>query len=85
MNKISARVSDMLAIANSVAAQDLSQAKRRLEPLFADVSLRAGASSGTVQNVRDQLAQALRRLAKQRWPIGACRAKRVSGLSKPKS
>jgi ABC-type hemin transport system ATPase subunit len=59
MEKIRACVSDVLAIANSVAAQDLSQAKRRLELLFADVGCRAGASSGTVQNVRDQLARAL--------------------------
>jgi hypothetical protein len=35
------------------------RAKRRPELLFADVGCRAGGSSGTVQNVRDQLADAL--------------------------
>ena len=59
MDKIKACVSDVVAIANSVAAQDLSQAKRRVELLFADVGCRAGGSSGTVQSVRDQLADAL--------------------------
>jgi hypothetical protein len=59
MDTIQACVSDVVAIANSVAAHDLPQAKRRLELLFADVGFRAGASSGTVQNVRDRLANAL--------------------------
>ena len=59
MDKIEACVSDVAAIANTVTSQDLCQTKRRLELLFADVGCRAGASSGTVQNVRDQLAQAL--------------------------
>ena len=59
MDKIKASVSDVVAIANSVAAQDLSQAKRRFELLFANVGCRAGGSSGTVQSVRDQLAQAV--------------------------
>jgi hypothetical protein len=59
MEKIRACVSDALAIANSLAAQDLSQAKRRLELLFADVGCRAGGSCGTAQSVRDQLAQAV--------------------------
>jgi hypothetical protein len=59
MDKIKACVSDVVAIANTVTSQDLCQTKRRLELLFADVGCRAGASSGTVQNVRDQLVQAL--------------------------
>jgi hypothetical protein len=59
MDRIKACVSDAVAIANTVTSQDLYRTKRRLELLFADVGCRAGASSGTVQNVRDQLAQAL--------------------------
>lgn len=59
MDKIEACVSDVAAIANAVTSQDLCQTKRRLELLFADVGYRAGGSSGTVQNVRDQLVQAL--------------------------
>jgi len=54
MDKIEACVGDLVTIAKSVASQDLSQAKRRLELLFADTG-----SFGTVQKVRDQLAQAL--------------------------
>jgi hypothetical protein len=59
MDKVSACVDDVVVIANSVASHDLSQAKRRLELLFADAGSQAGGSSGTVQNVRDQLAQSL--------------------------
>ena len=37
----------------------VAQAKRRLELLFADAGSQTGGSSGTAQNVRDQLAQSL--------------------------
>ena len=57
MDKVRACVSDVVAIADSVASHDLSQAKRRLELLFADAGSQTGESSGTAQNVRDQLAQ----------------------------
>jgi hypothetical protein len=57
MNKIEACVGDLVTIAKSVASQDLSQAKRRLELLFADAG--TGGSFGIVQKARDQLAQAL--------------------------
>jgi hypothetical protein len=59
MDKMKACVSDVLATANSVAWQDLSQAKRRLELLFADAGSQPGGSFGTVQNTRDQLTQSL--------------------------
>jgi len=57
MDTIEACVGDLVTIANSVASQNLSQAKRRLELLFADAGMEG--SFGTVQKARDQLAQAL--------------------------
>jgi hypothetical protein len=58
LDKIRACVSDVVAIANTVTSRDICRTKRRLELLFADAGWRQGASSATVQNVRDQLAQA---------------------------
>jgi hypothetical protein len=59
MDKIRSCVSDLFAIANSVAAQDLSEAKRRLELLFADAQRQAEVHFHTAQRVRDQLGQAI--------------------------
>jgi hypothetical protein len=61
MDKIRACVGDVVAIASSVAAQDLSDAKRRLELLFADAQRQTHEHFHTAQRVRDQLAQSLNR------------------------
>jgi hypothetical protein len=53
MDKITACVADLAAIADSVESRDLAEAKRRIELLFTD------AATGGHQRLRDQLGRAL--------------------------
>jgi hypothetical protein len=57
MDKIKACVSDVLATANSVAWQALSQAKRRLELLFADAPGSTASTLGAARDPRSVSAQ----------------------------
>jgi hypothetical protein len=59
MDKVRTCVADLAAIANSAESRDLSEAKRRIELLFADADTQAGDHFGVAKKLRDQLAQAI--------------------------
>ena len=59
MDKITACVADLLAMADTVELQDLSQAKHRIALVFTDADKQTGGHFGVAQNLRDQLGRAL--------------------------
>jgi hypothetical protein len=80
MDKITACVADLLAMADTVESQDLSQAKHRIELVFTDADKQTGGHFGVAQNLRDQLGRALnirlpRHARNRRAPRFLCRCR----------
>jgi hypothetical protein len=59
MDKITVCVADLAAIADSVEARDLAEAKRRIELLFTEAATLAGGHFALAQRLRDQLGRVL--------------------------